>query len=86
MKIWTLLITHLKLSIVLSKKMPDIGKIFAEYSQKTARPGPAEIPAPPARPGPICQAWDLQPCAQLPRKADGRLRVKRFVIDVNKIL
>ena len=29
--------------------MADIGKIFAEYWQKTARPGP------------ICQAWDLQP-------------------------
>ena len=43
MKIWTLLITHLKLSIILSKKMADIGKIFAEYWQKTARPSPLKF-------------------------------------------
>ena len=52
------------------KKIANIGEIFAEHWQKTARPGPAEIrvrparPSPltfagrnsPARPGPICQA------------------------------
>ena len=74
-KIWTLLLTHFKLSIILSKKWWNIGEIFAEYWQKTARPGPQKFwawtarPSPlkfagrngPARPGPICQAWDLQP-------------------------
>ena len=61
MKIWTFLITHLKLSIVLSKN----------YWQKTAWPaeifglnGPAQSTqiCGPERPGPIFQAWDLQPC------------------------
>ena len=32
------------------KKMADISEIFAEYWQKPARPGPAEIRARPARP------------------------------------
>ena len=42
------------------KKMADIGKIFAEYSQKTARPaeilglnGPTQLKFRPHRPGPV---------------------------------
>ena len=42
-KIWTLLLTHFKLSIVLSKKWRNIGEIFAESWQKTARPGPVNL-------------------------------------------
>ena len=52
-KIWTLLLTHFKLSIVLSKKWRNIDEIFAEYWQKTARPsrnfgptGPAQFAKP----------------------------------------
>ena len=88
-KIWTLLLTHFKLSIFISKTWRNIGEIFPESWQKTARlgparrnseperPGPAKIQARPARPGPvhlnlragtarpgpICQVWDLQPCS-----------------------
>ena len=42
-KIWTLLLTRFKLSIFLSKKCRNIGEIFAEYWQKTARPGPQKF-------------------------------------------
>ena len=62
------MINSFKLSFVLSKKLRNIGEIFAEYWQKTARPaeilglnGPAQLKFGPDRPGPICQAWDLQP-------------------------
>ena len=47
------MINSFKLSFVLSKKMPNIGEIFGEYWQKTARPGPTEIRARPARPSPL---------------------------------
>ena len=52
MKIWTLLVTYLKLSIVFSKKA-DIGKIFAEYWQKNglARPSPLKFAARFVKPG-----------------------------------
>ena len=43
MEICTLLITHLKLSIALAKKKADIGKIFAEYWQKTVRADPQKF-------------------------------------------
>ena len=70
MKIWTLLITYLKLSIVLSKKWRILEKSSRNLRKK--RPGPARrnlgperpgqvhtnLRAGTARPGPICQAWD----------------------------
>ena len=64
MKIWTLLITRLKLSIFLSKKWRILAKSSRNIGKKRsgpARPGPVHSNL---RAGtvPICQAWDLQPC------------------------
>ena len=44
------MINSFKLSFVLSKKLRNIGEIFAEYWQKTARPGPLKFGS--HRPGP----------------------------------
>ena len=55
------IITHLKLSIVLSKKWRILAK--SSRNSRKKRPGPARRNFGPERPGParICQAWDLQP-------------------------
>ena len=46
------MINSFKISFVLSKNLRNIGEIFAEYWQKTARPGPQKFWAWTARPDP----------------------------------